>query len=77
MLGLRLEHPNVVRTFKHSTVLVQVRCLVARIPSHSLRQALLFHQPPVGALTQFWLRKPSLTRNSVVIFSSPPCPLRL
>ena len=24
VLGLRLEHPNVVRTFKHSTVLVQV-----------------------------------------------------
>jgi len=25
VLGLRLDHPNVVRTFKHITVLVQAR----------------------------------------------------
>jgi hypothetical protein len=36
VLGLRLEHPNVVRTFKHSTVLVQVRRASARILLHSL-----------------------------------------
>lgn len=25
LLGLQLDHPNIVQTFKHSTVLVQVR----------------------------------------------------
>ena len=47
MLGLQLEHPNVVRTFKHSTVLVQARCIVVRV---LLRKAMKMHRSSVAVL---------------------------
>ena len=58
VLGLQLDHPNVVRTFKHITVLVQARLIGLHLMTRS--RACTPAYKTISQQSLFWFDRPNL-----------------